>query len=220
MERQDSYFDKVGREAGILCGGIGQGALDEAWKRAQNPASLYGTIAKDVMVGAGVAAVCTAAPEIVFPLMVCGTGAMLLEDRAEQKKTWAKTERIFNACKAAWDDSTKEATAKNVVAVEWGKQAFDGILGGIAAAPGMAIGMRFAEGKMAQIAEEAVAKKSMATSSVLSDVVRTKIPTSHLSTFERTVIKQLESGLPNKSGQLLVTERAPDGTLSFSMSMK
>ncbi len=221
MERQDSYLIKVEREINIVGGGIAQGALDEAWKRSQNPLSLCGTIAKDVIMGAGVAAVCTVAPEIVFPLLVCGTAAVLLEDRTEQKKQWAKNARIFGACRSAWDDPAKEASAKDVVSLELGKQTFDTILGGIAAAPGMAIGMRFAEGKMAQIAEESLASKRMVMSDLGNGAMQTRIGKSVVTTHtDGTVVKQFDSGLtqrhiPMNSGEYLITERAPNGTLTM-----
>jgi hypothetical protein len=217
----ENYFDKVGREVNIIGGGIASGIFDEARKRAQNPLSLCGTMAKDAMLGAGIAAACTFAPEIMFPALVCGTAAVLLEDRTPQKEAWAKDARIFDACKSAWNDPTKETQAKQVISRELGKQSFDALLGGIACAPGVALGMRFAEGKMAQIAQESLASKRMVMSDLGNGTMQTRIGNSVVTTHaDGTVVKQFESGLtqrhiPTSSGDFLVTERAPNGTLTM-----
>jgi hypothetical protein len=187
----------------------------------KNPLSLCGTVAKDAMIGTGVAAACTFVHEVAFPALVCGTAAMLIEDRTPQKEAWAKDARIFDACKSAWNDPTKETQAKHAISLELGKQSFDMLLGGIACAPGMALGMRFAEGKMAQIAENALASKRMVMSDLGNGAMQTRIGNSVVTTHANgTVVKEFASGLtqrhiPMSSGDFLVTERAPNGTLTM-----
>lgn len=223
MDRQDNYVDKVSREINIVGGGMAQGALDEAWKRAQNPASLCGTVAKDVIVGAVTAAAITFAPEVVFPLLACGTSAILLEDRSGEKKVWQASERMFAACQSAWNNPAQEVDAKNVIANELGKPVFDGILGGIAMVPGLSIGTKFAEGKLAQMAESALANKTMYMTNLGEGTLQTRIGQSLVTTkADGTVIKQFDNGLiqrhiPTESGDYIFTELRPNGVLTMTL---
>ncbi|CAN5683371.1 hypothetical protein BH10CYA1_BH10CYA1_03320 [soil metagenome] len=223
MTNQETCIDKIGREANIVCGGTLQGAVDEAWKRAQNPASLCGTVAKDVMMAAGTAAVITIAPEIVLPMFACAATAMLLEDRTEQKKAWAKDARLFEACKSAWNDPTKEEAAKKVFANELGKQTFEASLMCMTMFSGFGLGTRFAEGKIAQFAESGLASKRMVISDLGQGAFETKLRDSVVTTRgDGTVIKHFENGriqrhIPTGNGDYIFTDLRPSGVLTTDL---
>jgi hypothetical protein len=217
----ENYFEKVGREINIVRGGIAEGVFDEAWKRSKDPLSLCGTVAKDAMIGAGVAAACTVAPEVALPVVAYGTAALWLEDSSGRKESWAKDARIFDACKSAWNDPTKERQAKCIVSKELGQQTFDMLLFSVAGLPGMTVGTRFAEGKMAEIAEKALDSKRMVMSDLGNGAMQTRIGSSVVTTHaDGTVVKEYASGLtqrhiPMNSSDFIVTERAPNGTLTM-----
>jgi hypothetical protein len=220
VERQEADVQRIGRELNIVCGGIAQGALDEAWKRSKDPVGLCGTVAKDALIGAGTSAVCMIAPEIVLPVVVISTAAVILENPNVLKQTWDRNGRIGAACRTAWNDPTKEILAKDMVAKAFGKPFFDNALGGVCGGLGMVAGVRFAEGKLAQVAEEAIASKRLVMSDLGNGTLQTRIGNSLVTTrADGTVIKQFDSGLierhiPMSSGKYMVTERSPNGTLT------
>ncbi|RTL37258.1 MAG: hypothetical protein EKK48_24460 [Candidatus Melainabacteria bacterium] len=119
------------------------------------------TVAKDTLVAASIAAVGTVAPEIMLPALAVGTAIICSENRGETKKLWQRNERLFDACQSAWNDPGKETTAKNLFASELGKQAFEITLAGLTMGPGFGMGTRFAESKLAKIAEKTMANKSV-----------------------------------------------------------
>lgn len=223
MENQDSYLNKIGREANIVFGGTFEGAVDEAWRRAQDPAALCATIAKDTLLAASVAAVGTIVPEIVLPALAVSTALICVENRAEEKRLWKRNERLYDACQSAWNDPNKESTAKKLFASELGKQAFDITLAGLTMSPGFALGQKFAEAKLAQIAEKSMASKSLVMSDLGQGTMQTRMGDSLVTTHaDGTVIKQFDSGLiqrhiPTESGDYIFTEARQSGVYTMDL---
>lgn len=220
---QDTFVDKVSREASIVCNGTGEGIFNEIWRRAQDPASLCGTVAKDMLMTTATAAVCTAAPEVVLPALAITVGSMLLEDDTPRKEAWARNARLFDACKAAWNDPTQELNAKRTFAHELGKPAFELLLCSTTLGPGFTLGTRMAEGKLAQIAEKTLASKNMVMTDLGEGTFQTRIGDSLVTTkADGTVYKEFDNGLiqrhiPTGNGEYIFTEKRPGGVLTMNL---